>query len=97
MGVERAGHPAKVTAMADSDNGPVAAPDTLVSDIETTRADLAHTIDEIADRVSPKKAAARTMERVRERVAQIDPAVGAAAVAVVVGVTALVIWRRARR
>jgi type VI protein secretion system component VasF len=83
--------------MPDSNNGTVVAPDTLVSDIDATRADLARTIDTIADRVSPKKAARRTMDRVRERVSQIDPVVSGAAVAVVVGVTALVVWRRIRR
>jgi hypothetical protein len=83
--------------MPDSDTGTVAAPDTLVSDIDATRADLAHTIDAIADRVSPKKAARRTLDRVRERASQVDPAVGGAVVAVAIGVTALVVWRRLRR
>jgi hypothetical protein len=83
--------------MPDSDNGTVAAPDTLVSDIEATRADLARTIDSIADRVSPKNAARRAMERARQRASEIDPAAGAVAVAVVVGVTALVLWRRHRK
>jgi hypothetical protein len=81
----------KVTAMPDT----AAAPDTLVSEIETTRADLARTIDAIADRVSPKNAARRALDRARTRASEIDPKVGAAAAAaVVVGVAALVIWRR---
>ena len=92
-----AGYTTKVTAMPDSDTGTVVAPDALVSDIDATRADLARTIDAIADRVSPKKAAQRTLDRVRERASQVDPAVGGAVVAVAIGVTALVVWRRLRR
>jgi hypothetical protein len=71
--------------------------DTLVADIDRTRAQLARTIDAITDRVSPKKNFERAMEQVRERAAQIDPIVAGAAVAVVaVGVTALILWRRSR-
>lgn len=85
----------KVTAMPDTDAVlPRLGPDTLVSEIETTRADLARTIDAIADRVSPKNAARRALDRARERVSEIDPKVGAAAAAAVVGVAVLVIWRR---
>jgi type VI protein secretion system component VasF len=72
--------------------------DTLVAGIDRTRAELARTIDAISDRVSPKKNARRAMERARERVAQMDPImVGAAAAAVAVGVTALILWRTRRR
>jgi hypothetical protein len=88
----------KVTAMPDTDAVlSHIGPDALVSEIETTRADLARTIDAIADRVSPKNAARRALDRARERVSEIDPKVGAAAAAAVVGVAALVIWRRSRR
>lgn len=88
----------KVTAMPDTDAVlPHIGPDALVSEIETTRADLARTIDAIADRVSPKNAARRALDRARERVSEIDPKVGAAAAAAVIGVTVLVIWRRSRR
>jgi type VI protein secretion system component VasF len=72
----------------------------LVADIDRTRAELARTIDAISDRVSPKKNAHRAAERARQRIAQIDPIVaGAAAAAVAVGVTALIMWRvrRGRR
>ena len=72
------------------------APDTLVSEIEKTRADLARTIDTIADRVSPRNAARRALDRARERASEVDPKVGIAAAAVAVGVTALVLWRRRR-
>jgi hypothetical protein len=72
--------------------------ETLVADIDRTRAELARTIDAISDRVSPKKNAQRAAERARQRLAQIDPLMaGAAAAAVAVGVTALVMWRVRRR
>jgi len=82
--------------MADADTGarPVSQ-DALVADIDRTRAELARTIDAIADRVSPTKHVSRMMEQVRARATQIDPLVaGAAAAAVVVGVTALLLFRR---
>ena len=82
--------------MADADTGakPVDQ-DELVTDIDRTRAELARTIDAIADRVSPTKNVNRVMEEVRARVAQVDPLlVGTAAAALVVGVTALFLFRR---
>jgi hypothetical protein len=84
--------------MADADTGakPVDQ-DALVADIDRTRAELARTIDAIADRVSPTKNVNRVMEEVRARAAQVDPLlVGAAAAALVVGVTALFLFRRRR-
>jgi F0F1-type ATP synthase membrane subunit b/b' len=139
-------------ADADTDAKPVDQ-DTLVTDIDRTRMELARTIDAISDRVSPKKNVARTMEQVRQRadqtmeqarkradqtmeqarkradqsieqarkradqsmeqarkysdqsmeqvrqrVSQIDPVMaGVAAAAVVVSVTALLLWRRRSR
>ncbi len=76
--------------------------DALVAGIDRTRAELARTIDAISDRVSPKKNVDRALEQVRkragQRAAQIDPLVaGAAAAAVLVGVTALFLWRRRKR
>ncbi len=82
--------------MADTDTALVAQdPDSLVTEIERTRDNLARTIDAIADRVSPANNARRVMARVREQASKIDPryAVAAGAV-VVVGTTALLIWRR---
>jgi hypothetical protein len=67
----------------------------LVADIDRTRTELARTIDAISDRVSPKKNAERVMVQVRGRISQIDPVmVGAAAGAVVIGVTVLLLLRR---
>ena len=69
--------------------------DTLVADIDRTRAELARTIDAISDRVNPKKNVERAKVRLRERASQVDPLMaGAAAAAVVVGVTVLLLLRR---
>jgi hypothetical protein len=71
--------------------------ETLVADIDRTRAELARTIDAISDRVSPKKNVERAKVRLRERASQVDPLMaGAAAAAVVVGVTVLLLLRRRR-
>ncbi len=40
-------------------------PDAIQREIEQTRAELAETIDEIADRISPRRAAARGADRVK--------------------------------
>ena len=95
--------------MADTDARP-AGQDELVADIDRTRAQLARTIDAISDRVSPKRNVNRALEQVRQRadeigqrvnaevgqrVSQVDPVViGAAAAAVLVGVTVLFLVRR---
>jgi Protein of unknown function (DUF3618) len=93
-----AGRGDRVTHMADTEiESSKLPPDALVTQIESTRADLARTIDEIADRVSPGNVARRTTERVRERISQIDPLVGGAVALAAVSVTCFVIWRRLRR
>jgi hypothetical protein len=82
--------------MADADTGarPVDQK-TLVADIDRTRAELARTIDAIADRVSPKKNFSRILEEARARADQVDPVVvGVAAAAIAVGITALFMLRR---
>jgi Protein of unknown function (DUF3618) len=74
--------------------------DTLVADIDRTRADLARTIDEISDRVSPRRNVERAADELRERASQIDPVVVGAVVAAVVvgvGVTVLLLVRRRNR
>jgi Protein of unknown function (DUF3618) len=69
----------------------------LVSEIERTRADLARTIDEIADRVSPGNVARRTADRARERLSQVDPLVGGAVALAAVSVTCYLVWRKLRK
>ncbi len=72
-------------------------PDTLVGEIERTRAQLARTIDEIADRVSPSNVARRATDRARERISQIDPLIGGAVALAAVSVTCYLVWRRLRK
>jgi|SRR5580704_11912570 type VI protein secretion system component VasF len=72
--------------------------DALVADIERTREDLARTIDEISDRLSPANAARRAADQARERIAAVDPVmVGAAALAVAAAVGAWLLLRRRKR
>ncbi|MEV5408375.1 DUF3618 domain-containing protein [Thermopolyspora sp. NPDC052614] len=56
--------------MADSD------PAALERDIERTRADLARTIDAIADRVSPKRVAERSVAKVKANAGHLVTSVG---------------------
>jgi len=84
-------------ADAETDAKPVNQ-DELVADIDRTRAELARTIDAIADRVSPKKNVDRAMAEFRQRTSQIDPLMaGVAAAALVVGVSVLFLARRRRK
>ena len=98
--------------MADTDARPVDQ-NALVKDIDRTRAELARTIDAISERVSPKRNVNRAMGEVRQRVnqvgqrvnqqvgqraSQVDPVMaGAAAAAVLIGVTVLFLVRRRKR
>jgi hypothetical protein len=72
-------------------------PATLVGEIERTRANLAQTIDEIADRVSPANVARRTTQQAKERISQIDPLIGGAVALAAVSVTCYLIWRKLRK
>jgi hypothetical protein len=72
-------------------------PNALVGEIERTRANLARTIDEIADRVSPANVARRATDQVKDRLSQVDPLVGGAVVLAAVSVTCYLIWRRLRK
>ena len=85
--------------MADADTGSKSVDqETLVADIDRTRAELARTIDAISDRVSPRRNAERAVDQLRDRVIQIDPVVvGVAVAAAVVGVGVLLLWRRRKR
>jgi hypothetical protein len=84
--------------MAETDTQTQAlAPKALVGEIERTRANLARTIDEITDRVSPSNVAHRTVDRAKERLSQIDPLVGGAVALAAVSVTCYLVWRRLRK
>jgi hypothetical protein len=84
-------------ADAETESKPVNQ-ETLVADIDRTRADLARTIDAISDRVSPRRNIERAAVRFRDRVGRVDPVVvAAAAAAVVVGGTVLLLLRRRKR
>lgn len=65
--------------------------DEIVAQIQRTRQNLAHTIDSLADRVSP----ASNVRRIRERAADqlTRPEVQMAAAATVLAVTGLIIYR----
>ena len=82
--------------MADTDTDKLP-PDALVTEIERTRAELARTIDQISDRVSPSKVARRGTDRVRKRISQIDPLIGGAIALAAVSVTSYLLWRRLRK
>src|ERR1700689_5145841 len=72
--------------MADAETEPKPVDqDTLVADIDRTRAELARTIDAISDRVSPKKNVERAADRLREQASQIDPIMAGAEAGAVVG------------
>jgi hypothetical protein len=81
---------------AKADNGKLGQA-ALVTEIEKTRAELAHTIDAITDRVTPSKVAQRTALEVRSKLREIDPLIGGAVVLAAVSVTCYVAWRRLRR
>jgi type VI protein secretion system component VasF len=72
-------------------------PNALVGEIERTRANLARTIDEITDRVTPANVAKRAADRARERLSQVDPLVGGAVALAAVSVTCYFVWRRLRK
>lgn len=84
--------------MAETETDPSKlAPNALVGEIERTRAELARTIDEIADRVTPANVARRAADRARERISQIDPMIGGAVALAAVSVTCYLLWRRLRK
>lgn len=76
-------------------------PDDMQREVEHIRAELAQTIDEIAERLSPRRAAERGKEEARQRLVRLREAaiahreaVAAGAVAVVGVVVVLVALRR---
>jgi len=83
-------------AMAEA-NGEVALrdPDALVKEIERTRANLAQTIDTLAERVSPANVTKRAVSQVVDQFSKPPVQIGVAALTVVT--LALVVWRLRRR
>ena len=69
----------------------------LVGEIERTRANLARTIDEIADRVTPANVAKRATDRAKERISQVDPLISGAVALAAVSVTCYLVWRKLRK
>ena len=74
-------------------------PDALVTEIERTRENLAQTIDQLADRVSPANVAQRALDRAREQFQRPEArmAGGAVAALAVLGVLGVYLIRRRRR
>lgn len=73
-------------------------PDVLVAQIERTREDLARTIDDLAERVSPAGNVRLLREKLAEQATRPEVQLGAAAVSLaVVGVVILRAWARHRR
>lgn len=72
-------------------------PNALVGEIERTRANLARTIDEIADRVTPANVMKRTADRAKERLSQVDPLIGGAVALATVSITCYFVWRKLRK
>jgi Protein of unknown function (DUF3618) len=81
-------------------NGAVAKgnPEALVAEIERTREDLARTIDDLAERVSPAGNVRLLREKLAEQATRPEVQLGAAAVGLAtVGLFVLRVWRRHRR
>jgi hypothetical protein len=73
-------------------------PDLLLTQIEQTREDLARTIDDLAERVSPASNVRLLRNKLAAQAARPEVRLGAAAVGVaVVGLTVLRIWAQRRR
>ena len=69
----------------------------LVKEIDQARVELGRTVDAIADKVKPANVARRAADQLRQRIQTVDPKLAGAGAAVVVGVVALIVWRRRRR
>jgi hypothetical protein len=84
-------------AMSEAD-GEVALqdPDALVKEIEQTRENLARTIDELTERVSPSGIARRSLARLREQATRPEVQL-AAGLALATAALAVIVLRRRRR
>ena len=78
----------------------VRTPAQIEADIEATRLRLAGTVDAIADRVSPRNVANRTVERLKAQVVDESGSLRMDRVAIAAGVgvavVGLLLWRRRR-
>ena len=82
--------------MADA-NGRVAVrdPDAVINEIESTREDLAHTIDAITERVSPANVARLTRAEVRDQLSRPQVRLaGGAIILITVAAVGFALWRR---
>jgi hypothetical protein len=68
----------------------------LIQQIEQAQLELGRTVDAITDIVKPANVARRTADKLRQRVATVDPKLVGAGAVVVVGLVGLLIWRRRR-
>ena len=68
----------------------------LMKQIEQARVELGRTVDAITDKVKPANVARRTADQLKQRIQTVDPKLAGAGAAVVVGVVALIVWRRRR-
>jgi MYXO-CTERM domain-containing protein len=71
-------------------------PDALVKEIEQTRENLARTIDELTERVSPSGIARRSLARLREQASRPEVQAAAGLVLATAALAAIVLWRRRR-
>jgi len=72
-------------------------PDLLLTQIEQTREDLARTIDDLAERVSPASKLRHLRDRAAAQLAKPEVQLGAAAAGLaVVGLAILRVWARRR-
>src|ERR1700753_941720 len=69
----------------------------LIRQIEQAQLELGRTVDAITDLVKPANVARRTAEKLRQRVATVDPKLVGAGAVVVAGLVGFLIWRRSRR
>ena len=69
----------------------------LMRQIEQAQTELGRTVDAIADRVKPANVGRRATDQLKQRIATVDPKLVGAGAAVVVGLVALVVWRRRRK
>jgi hypothetical protein len=77
----------------------VSDPDALVTQIERTRENLARTVDQLADRLSPANVTRRALDRAREDFQRPEPRMvgGAVAALAVLGVLGVYLIRRRHR